>query len=524
MNGPDPLSLSQVLDAVSRQKRKVILAFLLVLSLAASGVVFWPRTFGSEAKLFVRRGRESVTLDPTATMGETVQVQETRKDEINAIMEVLESRALAGKVVDRLGPATVLDEAEQTGGPAKASLSLKDRLAGFKAPLSGTLDVLEERLHGVKPISDREAAVTTLAKGLRIDAPRSASIIEIRYETSRPELAQQVLQAYVDEYLVEHVRMNRTAGSRAFFQEQFDLLGRELEESEAELRDAKNALGVTSIAGQRAILQAQLDTVEQQLLAVEASLGSGRAKTGDLSGSLEALPERMMTESVSGAGHAGADGMRQQLYELELREREALSKFTPAHPRVAALQTQLRDAREIFQSQAQDRSLSTTGVNPVRQELQVSLLTEQADVASLAARRQALEGQHRVVLERVRALNEAEVRVARLERRVELASANYAQYADKLEQARIDEALEKERISNVNVVQPASFIGEPIGPNKKAMAAMGLLAAVFASLLVGVGAERLNRSLRSPAEVEKALDLPVLMSLPRTSRNRLVMN
>lgn len=518
MTGPDPLTLSGVLSALSRHKKKVVLTFLLCMSLAAAAVIFWPRTFMSEAKLFVRRGRESVTLDPTATMGETVQIQESRDDEINAIMEVLESRALAGKVVDRLGPAVILDAPPETdANPAAARIS-------WKARLSGAMDAMEERLHGIQPISDREAAIATLADGIALDAPRSANVIQIRYEAPRPELARQVLDAYVDQYLLEHVRLNSTAGSREFFQEQFDLFGRQLEEAEKDLRDTKIALGVTTIDGQRAMLQAQLDAVESQLLTLDASLKSSTAREADLSRSVGGLPERMATESTTGAGNAASDGMRQQLFELEMQERELLSKFQPAHPQVVALQQQLADAREIFRGQPQERSLETTGINPVRQELEVSLLTEQADVASLAARHKALTGQHQVVMERIRALNEAEVRMARLERSVQLAQTNYTKYADKLEQARIDRALESERISNVNIVQPASYIGEPVAPNKKAMAALGLIFAVGMSLVVAVGAERLNRSMRTPAEVEEALDLPVLVSVPRTSRNRLMLN
>src|SRR6185369_2441662 len=62
-----------------------------------------PRKYRSEAKVLVRMGRESITLDPTATTGQFVAMAESRDSELHAIEELLTSRVLAEKIVARFG-------------------------------------------------------------------------------------------------------------------------------------------------------------------------------------------------------------------------------------------------------------------------------------------------------------------------------------------------------------------------------------------------------------------------------------
>ena len=67
---PAPPSPGAVLRAFFRHKGKMALCFLLVLGTATAATIRAPRSYRSQARLFLRLGRENVTLDPTATLGE----------------------------------------------------------------------------------------------------------------------------------------------------------------------------------------------------------------------------------------------------------------------------------------------------------------------------------------------------------------------------------------------------------------------------------------------------------------------
>ena len=57
-----------------------------------------------------------MTLDPTATTGKTISLNESRESELNSILEVLRCRSMMEKVVDHLGPEMVLEGPVGEGG------------------------------------------------------------------------------------------------------------------------------------------------------------------------------------------------------------------------------------------------------------------------------------------------------------------------------------------------------------------------------------------------------------------------
>src|SRR5581483_7077906 len=97
---------------------------------------------------------------------------------------------------------------------------------------------------------------------------------------------------------------------------------------------------------------------------------------------------------------------------------------------------------------------------------------------------------------------------------VSLQESHYRRYAENLEQAQIDRALETERISNISIVQPATLEVEPVRPKALVNFAAGLLLALLAAAVTAFLAERLDRSVKSPADVEARLNLPLLASVP----------
>src|ERR1700722_16699062 len=74
----------EVAHVFRRHQKKMFVWAMLVMVVSLAAMKFLPRKYASEAKLFVRLGRESVTLDPTTTTGQMLQVQETRENQINS--------------------------------------------------------------------------------------------------------------------------------------------------------------------------------------------------------------------------------------------------------------------------------------------------------------------------------------------------------------------------------------------------------------------------------------------------------
>ena len=72
-----------------------------------------------------------------------------------------------------------------------------------------------------------------------------------------------------------------------------------------------------------------------------------------------------------------------------------------------------------------------------------------------------MRSQLAVARDELKIFNENELRVTELEREVEMLEGEYSKYSASLEQARIDQALEFQHMSNINVVQEATFEAGP---------------------------------------------------------------
>jgi len=79
-------------------------------------------------------------------------------------------------------------------------------------------------------------------------------------------------------------------------------------------------------------------------------------------------------------------------------------------------------------------------------------------------------------------------------------------------------------MSNISIVQPATYEVKPVRPRVALNLALGLLAGVLGSLALTLLMERLDHSFRTPEDIERRLELPALVSIPRFRAKRLAAN
>jgi uncharacterized protein involved in exopolysaccharide biosynthesis len=472
-----------------RHKFKAACCAAAVLGLATLVLLYAPRTYRSEARLFLQVGRESVRLDPTATTGNTIALQQSGRDnEIATAIEVMKGRAIVEKVVDELTPQVVLGEAgtDQSEPNRVAETAL--------APLRYVVSAVKS----IDPISEREEAIIQIMRNLEVDAEFDSTLIVLTYDAETPQSAQQVLSAVVEAFRGEHVRLHRTSGSKAFFTEQRTALEKELQESEASLRDAKNKMGIASIEARRSTLETRLSTVELGRNSAIQQIAAAEARIEALQGHTKAMPERLHT-STKTMPNAGADALRSQLYAVQVKLLDLESKYSDDHPLVASARDQVAEAKRMLDGEVTERAETTDSLNQNHRALTLDLAQAESQLAGLEAEMSELNGQREQALADLKQLNECEVQLDELERRRTLARTNFFQYAEALEQARMDEALDAERISNVNQAQAATFSEKPVSPSKLTVGALALALTVASTTALVVGCEQLRIAKEEPA-------------------------
>jgi len=526
-----------------RHGRRATLVFATTLVLVVVGLIACPRQYVSEARLFVKAGRESVALDPTATTGQTMLVNDSRESEMRSLLDVLDSRMLREHVVDRLGAAIILTSAQPPNEPPISELPHSvlagqvpetdvpaDNVpAGVEPPLgsdattpvsvatspadaggdraSTLMDDARRMLGAVglaDPVDDRERAVQKLRKAIRVENAKRSTVVVISAKADSPRKAQAIVQAFVHAYYELHHQVHRTKGSHNFFESQETLLRSQLSQANEQLRDLKNDVGLVSVEGQREIIEEQIKGLQRELVETESSLSSSELRIAALRRAHPELDTMMPADAASSLSTNAIDDMRDQLYTLQIREREMQALYRDAHPQLAAIRAQVTASQMLLDEQ----------------ELRI----EQSAAASLQARVEKLREKMERAGEQLQELNENEVAIREQETQVDLLRANYTSYAKNRELARISEGLDAEHISNVNVVQPAALIRKPVVPQKLPIALLGLTAALLGAVATVAFSEYLDPSLKSVAQVENELEMPVLLSVPHMRGRDVLLN
>lgn len=515
-------SLRDFYRVLFRHKWKMILFFLAVTS--AVFVRTWRTSdvYRSEARLLVKLGRESVTLDPVVTTGQTIHVSRSSEDEVNLELEILRSRELAEKVVDIIGPGAfiehparkpaILSADEQMEEGTKQKSNSKTERPGSGSEQSGA------RLSG-----DRDRAVREVIRNLEVRAQEDSSIICIFYQAMSPELARSVIAQLIGCYLEKHIAVHQTPGSHEFFLQQCEYLKKNLELSENELREFRDERGISSLEDQRQVVSGRIAELEAQIGSAEAEIKACEAKARTLQETLADLPEVLVTTETTGFPDHAVDLMRAKLYELQLKEQDLVSRFSEESQQVRMVRKEVAEAQSLLDEEVAKagRVEVSKGVNSSYVQIQSALFTEQAAFSSLKAKVENLSKQLTDAKRGLKALNEADLKISRLRREISIQETNYHRYLENLEQGRIDRELENQKISNIGVVQPATFPTSPVPQRKKLHVALGFLVGIMGSVGLAFFFEHIDHSIRTPEDVATRLQLPALASIPRVSVSRI---
>lgn len=506
--------LSRLVSILFRHKFRAAAAFTCCVLAAIAVILFAPRVYTSEAKLFVRVGRESVTLDPTATTGQTVLFQKSQEVEVNSVLEVLSGRRISELAVKELGADFVLEKHLPQNPVSRlmnAGLAGMSALFdGFSSAATPTDDESGVRL----PTKDEELAIHKLAKKTTCFAPKESTVITIVSKAGSPFDAQKIAQTVVDVFLKEHVRINRTAGSFDFFEAQTGELRELLGQAEHKLEAKKNEYNVLSVEGKRDALQQEMRDVELALLQSDRELAFARAKLSNLQEVANSTDKTTVMEEVDGFANEARDNMRELLYRLEIKEQDLRQIYTDSNPIIKSVQAQRQDLEKILNTEPAKRQQQKIGLNPNWRALQLELKRGQVDANALGARKTKLTEQLAELHADLRNLNRWEVELTNLQREVQLAESNYRSHADKLEQARIDAELGSKHISNISVVQPADIVLKAAFPKKRITMLAGIVFGLFAAAATAALSEFLDSTIRTRQQVESDLGLPVLLTVP----------
>jgi polysaccharide biosynthesis transport protein len=350
------------------------------------------------------------------------------------------------------------------------------------------------------PSGRRPAILSAFLGRLSVKRIPNSRLIEVHFEAEDPQLAAQVVNAHVQNYVEQNFRSKYDATMQAS-----NWLSAELEELRIKVEKSEDARIAYERENQIWQIDEKQDITTQKLADLNRAVTEAQTDVAlkealyrmAISGNVDALPAARTNEVVSGLVKRKAD--------LEEAYTEALEQYGPNFPKVQRLAAQQKD---VEQNLANARK---TMVESVEEEFDTARTHEEILQESLDKQKAEANG-----------LAEKLVQYHILQHDAESNKQLYDGLLQKLKEAGIMAGL---RSSNIRVVDPALAPTGPSRPQK----ARNILLAILVGLVGGIGLalfrEYLDNTVKSPDDIEALTGLPSLAVVPalpglHTSHNR----
>ena len=502
-NGNERLpTLRDIATPLFRHSKLVLVIFLGLVLVTIVGIILLPKAYEAKMKILVKRERVDAAVSPVrdAALPNRGDVTE---EELNSEVELLKSRDLLEKVV----LACNLQELQSSHFWGRLLPTATTRKTG-------------DGQDGEKKMSQ---AVLDLENKLQIEPLKKTDLIQVTYDSPDPQLAARVLRTLGNLYLEKTVEVHRPPGAFEFFQTESQHYDQELQTAEAQLAKFDRDKGVADPQLEKQIALQKLSEFEATYNATQVAIKEMEKRTRVVEGQLVSTPEQTMSQVRSSDNPYLMQQLKTTLLDLELKRTGLLEKFTPDYRPVQEVQKQIDQTIDtIAKAEKSPDREETTDRNPSYEWLRSELTKSNAELASLHARAAETLTVIRQYRDRLGVIDVNGAAQENLVREVKEAEGNDLLYKQKREEARIGDALDRQRIVNVAIAEAATVPALPAHPRWALTLLLGILLAALVSPGVAFAVDYFDPSLRTPDELRDVLQIPVLAALPKEKGRRYV--
>jgi succinoglycan biosynthesis transport protein ExoP len=415
--------------------------------------------------------------------------------------EVIRSRTVASKVVAQLG----LDK------PAPEQNRWKRLKEDVKNRLYDAWTVMKfGRLKKVDPFTEAEEMVQN---NISVEPTKDSYVFEISFVSKNPDVAAAVVNAAAQVSVDYNRELSQAEAktAREFIEDQLRESGQALDTARAPLRQFKEANKIVSIDEEVTKKISSLSTFESSLEETRNKIASTVATNQEIRRQL-AEQSASLKASSNVSDNPLVRQLKSQLAEKQVELSGVVDKLTPAHPRRVALEHEISQARTMLDAQlALLLKEESSTVNVVHQELLKNLVMGETDLETYRAAERNLSqlvNRYKTELQRY---SDKQLDLAGLELNVAVAESTQKFMKQAHDEARIKEA---ERFQEIRVISPGEAPAYPERPVKVYYALVAFFLALVSGIAAALLLEYLNFTLRSTEDAEKALDLPLLATIP----------
>lgn len=473
-----------------KRKRMIIGLNLGILGVILLGSLLWPPSYEAESTIIVRGRNYETPLFQGPQREGPWTVLMNAKDEINSEIEVIRSRPVLERTVVAL-ELYKPSRYEEKGFLGALRAQLRRMWSSFASPLEG-LGFFRQPSAGQEAV---EKAIVNLQRRLKIEPAIESQIIRIRYRGCDPVLASKVVNQVVSEYLRQHLAVNLNLAESSFYAEQIKTLEKELEDVQNQLVELKTQTGIVSYEEQSKSLLDKLNTFDVARTTLQKELISRRSKVEKVRHLREAHPS-LLIPLPEIKDDIQIQDLENKLINLRYEMGTVSDRYTDGSRQVVTIR------RQVVELEQQ-----------IRDHVTVLLERDIAELSKLEAEEQALSQTIDSLKSQIESLPAKEMAIVNLTQKVKAKEDVLSVMRRKYQESLVAQASDY-RVQNAKVVSEATPPLKPAVPNILLNIVLGLFLSILTSMSLAFLAEYYDDSVRMPEDVEQALGLEVLSSVP----------
>jgi polysaccharide biosynthesis transport protein len=317
----------------------------------------------------------------------------------------------------------------------------------------------------------------------------NSRLMDISYEANSPELAAQVVNAHIRNFIDQNRRSHydATTAATTWLTDQLDELKIKVKNSEDARLDYERKNQIWEVDDKQNITTQRLSELNRQLIDAQSDRMKKQsmydfAKQGDA----DIVPQIRDSAAVQDLLKRRAD--------INGAYAEALAQYGPNFPKVQRLQSQMK---EIDQNLEREKKAVLARLGSEFHEAQ-----QREDLLSRTLEQQKSEAN---------LMSERMVQYNILKRDAEADKALYDGLLTKLKEAGISSALQS---SNIRVVDPAMIPSTPARPAKMRNVTLAFLVGMVGGIGLAILREYMDNTVKTPDDIETLSRLPSLAVVP----------
>lgn len=353
----------------------------------------------------------------------------------------------------------------------------------------------KDSAHGPTP-EDDDAVLGSLADqvrgGLSVAPVRGTQLVQLSYSAASPDFAAKAANAFAESFIDMGVQDRYTTAGKAssFLTTQIEALKREIQDKENQLQAFSRRSDIVTLDPASNVTVKRLEVLNNSLMEAKRERIEKEAKYHEI---LNA-PKDTVADSLSGGM---VTELRKEMLNLQRDYDSKLKTYKPDFPEMVTLKTEIEKSQQHINE-------------VVREQADKARTAAEANYQTMLRQEQSLESELATLKGQAIDQNSAAVGYTNLKVEIETRRELLNELMRKQSETEVAVRLQDTRESNIRIIDKALVPGGAFRPSLRQDVTYGVLLGLLAGIACAVLIEFLDRTVKSPEEIERRLGLPPL--------------